>query len=488
MINPAAHGGWGMGFGPAVARLALMALMVSGLFLTGGAGAVHAALIPAQQLPAMHADATLNDLAQNRDLVALGKAIFEDKNLSLRRNMSCATCHAISAGGTASTDLGNRLVGVHSGSSFQGYEREPSRENAMGFRNIQTSAYAVFSPPLQRLNQAGSSVFEGGNFWDGRATGFMTGRAGQEQATQPPIGTLEGQLPAPACVVYRVLHPNDGSHYPVAYTSVFGSRITRVKWPADIETQCASVKGSVQAEGEPRHYVSDTQIQVAYSNIALALMAYEGSSAMSPFSSTYDRFLQGKAGLSAREKRGLALFNGKAKCASCHASVANSRGLKPLFTDFTYDNLGVPRNPANPIYRSSWINDRGKAWVDQGLGGFLLTQDMYRDDAMDQMGKFKVPTVRNVARKPEPGFARAYMHNGYFKTLEQVVDFYNSRDIKPHCKSAWTPVDVAMKEGCWPEPEYPQTVNRAELGNLQLGKSEQRDLVAFLEALSDRDA
>lgn len=488
MINPVAHRGWLRPFFPAVVRFALLVCMVGGVSLLGCADAVHAALIPAQQVPVMHADATLNHLAQNRELVALGKAIFEDKNLSLHRNMSCATCHAIPAGGTASTDLGNRLVGVHAGSSFQGYEREPSRDNAMGFRNIQTSAYAVFSPPLKRLNQSGSSVFEGGNFWDGRATGFMTGRAGQEQATQPPIGTLEGQLPAPACVVYRVLHPDGASRYPIAYTSVFGSGINRVKWPADMETQCASMKGSVEVEGQPRHYVADTQIQVAYSNIALALMAYEGSSAMSPFNSAYDRFLQGKADLRAREKRGLALFNGKAKCASCHASVTNGRGLKPLFTDFTYDNLGIPRNPANPIYRSSWINDRGKAWVDQGLGGFLLTQDMYRDDAMDQMGKFKVPTVRNVARKPGPGFVRAYMHNGYFKTLEQVVDFYNSRDVKPRCNSAWTPVEIAMKEGCWPEPEYPQTVNRAELGNLQLSQSEQRDLVAFLEALSDRDA
>jgi hypothetical protein len=69
----------------------------------------------------------------------------------------------------------------------------------------------------------------------------------------------------------------------------------------------------------------------------------------------------------------------------------------------------------------------------------------------------------------------------------QVVDFYNSRDVKPRCKSAWTPVDVALKQGCWPEPEYPQTVNRAELGNLQLSRSEQQDLVAFMETLSDRD-
>jgi cytochrome c peroxidase len=184
-------------------------------------------------------------------------------------------------------------------------------------------------------------IFEGGNFWDGRATGFMTGRVGQEQATQPAIGTLEGQLPAPACVVYRVLHPDRKGQYPVSYQSVFGSRIDLIRWPKDIDTQCSSVKGTVQLEGQARHFSSDTQIQVAYS-------------------SRYDDFLQGKAVLAASEKRGLSLFNGKAKCASCHATQVNNRGLKPLFTDYTYDNLGIPRNPANPIYRSTWINNQGR--------------------------------------------------------------------------------------------------------------------------------
>jgi len=228
-------------------------------------------------------------------------------------------------------------------------------------------------------------------------------------------------------------------------------------------------------------------IQVAYTNIALALMAYEGSSEMSPYSSRYDAYIQHKASLSASEKRGLSLFNGKAKCASCHSAQTNINGVKPLFTDYTYDNLGIPRNPSNPIYRSAWINSQGKDWVDLGLGGFLLTQDSYRESAADEMGKFKVPTVRNVARKPSPEFVRAYMHNGYFKTLEQVVDFYNTRDVKPRCESAWTPVEDAEKQGCWPEPEYPETVNKNELGNLKLSSAEQTDLVAFLATLSDQE-
>ena len=431
-------------------------------------------------------DASLGQLSQNEGLVAFGRSVFEDKNLSLKRNMSCATCHSVKAGGTAANDLGNRLVGVHAGSSFQGFDHEPSRENAMGFRNVQTSTYAAFSPPLERVTQDKTIVFEGGNFWDGRATGFFTGRSSQEQATQPPIGTLEGQLPDPACMVYRVLNPSDRKSYPTPYTAVFGSNINRVTWPADMETQCALANGSIAFNNQLRHFASETQVQLAYSNIALALMAYEGSKGMSPFDSKYDQFLAGKAILNSSEKRGIDLFNGKAKCASCHVSTPNAKGVRPFFTDFTYDNLGIPRNPANPIYKSAWINKKGQDWVDLGLGGFLQTQDTYRDDAIAQMGKFKVPTVRNVARKPNDEFVRAYMHNGYFKSLEQVVDFYNTRDTKPRCKNPLTPVESAVVQGCWPEPEYAETVNTTELGNLQLSKTEEADLVTFLKTLSDQ--
>jgi cytochrome c peroxidase len=235
-----------------------------------------------------------------------------------------------------------------------------------------------------------------------------------------------------------------------------------------------------------RHFTSETKVQEAYSNIALALTAYEASQAMSPFNSKYDRYLQQKAVLSSSEKRGLDLFNGKAKCAGCHVSTPNAKGIKPLFTDFTYDNLGIPRNPANPIYASAWINQKGRDWVDLGLGGFLKTQDKYREEAIGQMGKFKVPTVRNVARKPTGQFVRSYMHNGYFKSLDQVVDFYNSRDSKPQCANPLTPVQAAIEQGCWPAPEFPETVNRRELGNLQLSEQERKDLVSFLETLSDQ--
>ena len=156
-----------------------------------------------------------------------------------------------------------------------------------------------------------------------------------------------------------------------------------------------------------------------------------------------------------------------------------------MFTDFTYDNLGVPRNPANPIYRYPLINPDGRQWVDLGLGGFLVHQDTLRDQIEPNMGKFKVPTLRNVDRRPNPDFVRSYMHNGYFRSLEQVVDFYNTRDTKPRCSDPFTSVDQAEELGCWPEPEYTKTINTTELGNLGLTPTEQTDLVSFLRTLSD---
>ena len=429
---------------------------------------------------------TIGELVANKNLVTFGKAAFEDTNLSLMRNMSCATCHSVKAGGTAGNDLGNKLVGVQPGSIFQGFDKPPSSHNVMGFRNVQTNTYSSFSPPLQRIKKDGITTFYGGNFWDGRATGFFTGRPTQEQATQPPIGTLEGQLPSTACVVHRVLNPKTPNSYKYSYINLFGDQMKDVQWPSDIEEQCSLVDGSVNFDKTEFPFRNEKRVQVAYNNIALAMMAYQASDNISPFSSKFDQYLNSRIDLNASEKRGMSLFNGKAKCASCHVSTPSIKGKPPLFTDFTYDNLGVPRNPSNPFYLSKWVNAKGKNWIDLGLGGFLQSQDSYRDDATAQMGKFKVPTVRNVGQKPSPDFVRAYMHNGYFKSLEQVVDFYDSRDVRPRCIDPFTSVESAQAQGCWPEPEFPTTVNRTELGNLKLSVNEKTDLVSFLRSLSDR--
>lgn len=428
---------------------------------------------------------SLNKVRQSQlsPIESLGKAIFFDTEISVNQNMSCATCHSVASGGTAESDISNRKLGLHPGSKFISYEAEPSASNTFAFRNIQTNGYAVYSPPLHReLAEDGSVTMVGGNFWDGRAVGFITGRPTQEQALVPPLGTLEQELPASACVVRVVTRASNSKRYGVSYQSVFGSSIDSVDWPEGIDQACTLSDSVIDMKTAQ----DDITIQRAYSNISKALWAYQGSKEVVPFSSKFDSYLDGSATLTASESRGLDLFNGRAKCSACHVSTARPGLSKPLFTDFSYDNLGVPRNPANPVYRFAVINPDGDNWVDEGLGDVLRHDDTLREQANDNIGKFKVPTLRNTDQRPSADFVRSYMHNGYFRSLEQVVDFYNSRDTKPRCSDRFTDAETAERLGCWPEPEISANLNRSELGNLGLSAQEQTDLVSFLKTLSDQ--
>jgi cytochrome c peroxidase len=96
-------------------------------------------------------------------------------------------------------------------------------------------------------------------------------------------------------------------------------------------------------------------------------------------------------------------------------------------------------------------------------------------------GKIQVPTLRNVDMRPSPDFVKAYMHNGYFKSLKDVVHFYNTRDVLPRC----APGDPGEMVTCWPAPEDPTNLNKRQLGNLKLTDQEEDALVAFLKTLTD---
>src|SRR5450756_2319783 len=159
-----------------------------------------------------------------------------------------------------------------------------------------------------------------------------------------------------------------------------------------------------------------------YDCIGRAIAAYERSADVSRFTSKYDYWVKGQAKLTDQEKAGLALFLGKGNCAKCHSVTPGRSSERPVFTDVSYDNLGVPRNPLNPFYNEPAWNPAGAAWVDTGLGGFLQTTG-YSYAAAAAWGKHKVPTLRNVDKRPYPGFIKAYGHNGYFKSLEQIVHF-----------------------------------------------------------------
>jgi cytochrome c peroxidase len=231
-------------------------------------------------------------------------------------------------------------------------------------------------------------------------------------------------------------------------------------WPADLDDDCADgVAPSLDSELE-------TAVAEAYGRVGLSVAAFEASGAVNAFSSVFDT-----GQMSALALEGEKLFGSKGKCAQCH----DSKGGQPLFTDFQYHNLGVPRNPDNPVY------GYGSTEFDPGLGGFT--------GSSAHTGKFKTPTVRNVAE----GSHRTYMHNGSLGSLRQVVQFYNTRDVLPVCGPEqmndaadlpeWGP-DGAY--GCWPPPEYPENLDTKRMGDLALTDHEVDALVAFMEAQTDQ--
>ena len=388
----------------------------------------------------------------------LGKSIFFDNNLSIEQNQACAACHAPEVGWTGPDGAINAGGSVYEGSI-------PGR---FGDRKPPSSAYATPSP----IFHDDKGTFVGGNFWDGRATGEKLGNPAADQAQGPFLNPVEQALPDSACVVYRVCNPVNND-YPVLFEEVWGDEACDINWPSDVDDVCAE-EGTTVALGDADRAKSDE----AYDNIALSIAAYEDSPEVNAFSSKYDQTFGGKVKLSKQEQRGFALFRGKGQCHRCHIS----NGKQALFTDYTFDNLGVPKNPENPVY------DADPDFVDLGLGGFLATRDEFADAAAENLGKQKVPTLRNVDLRPDGDFVKAYAHNGYFKTLEGIVHFYNTRDVKPSCESLGifdATEAVALANDCWPEPEVAENVNTDELGDLGLTADEEAAIVAFLKTLSD---
>ena len=381
----------------------------------------------------------------------LGKSLFFDK-ISSPDWMSCATCHAPDTGWTGSVAGINKHGSVYRGAV-------PTR---FGNRKPPSAAYATLSPIFHY--DEGEELFVGGNFWDGRATGEKLGNPAADQALGPFLNPVEQNNPDKQAVLEQI-------------ASAQYAGLWEIVW------------------GDPISWETGTDIDMNYDRVGLSIAAYESSSEVNQFSSKYDAYLASEAELTEMEEMGMNLFNGKAMCSECHPSVGTG-GLPPLFTDFTFDNLGLPKNPENPFYEmdreylndGSPINPDGMAWVDPGLGGFLASRSEWLSMAGDNMGKHKVPTLRNVAK----GFndktpSKAYGHNGYFKSLKSIIHFYNTRDIKPSCPDPFTTEKDALDMNCWPAPEVSENVNDEELGNLGLSDQEEDAIVAFLRTLSDDD-
>ena len=392
----------------------------------------------------------------------LGEFIFFDQTLSINNNQSCAACHGPEVGWTGPDSDINAHGAVYEGSIL----------GRFGNRKPPSSAYATPSPILHPIKRSGD--FVGGNFWDGRATGEKLGNPAADQAQGPFLNPLEQALPDSACVVERVCN---SLAYPGLFMAVWGMDACNISWPADIDTQCASTDGMVMLSDDDR-----AKSDLAYDYIALSIADYEDSTVVNQFSSKFDYYLKDMAKLTAEERRGMKLFNGKGKCSRCHISRSMRKGEPPLFTDYTFDNLGVPRNPENPFYTQLDFNPLGENWIDLGLGGFLVTRLDYQQYAPQNYGKQKVPTLRNVDKRPYPEFVKAFSHNGFFKSLKQIVHFYNTRDVLPTCPDDFMGI---IGETCWPAPEVALNVNTTELGDLNLSDEEEDAIVTFMKTLSD---
>jgi cytochrome c peroxidase len=334
----------------------------------------------------------------------LGSAAFADPSLSRPAGQACTDCHALNRAFTDPesdrSTSGGAVVG------------------RFGPRNSPTVMYARYVPPLHFDRD--TNQFVGGLFWDGRAATL------EEQASGPLVNPLEMNNADKAAVVAALRTAS----YADAFRAIYGA-------------------------------TSLDDVEHASANLVDAIATYERSPELSPFSSKYDRYLAGSATLTPQELRGLAIFEDpvRGNCASCHPSRPAPDGTPPLFTNFTYANVGIPKYTNSKfLAQPPELNPDGQAFVDHGL---MKTVDDPRED-----GKFRVPTLRNVAR------TGPYGHNGYFANLEWMLDFLNTRDVG------------SPDTGPWAWPEVAANLE-SRVGHLGLTQNDVFDLLAFLETLTD---
>jgi cytochrome c peroxidase len=419
---------------------------------------------------------------QVQQVELLGKLMLYDKQLSVNRNEACAFCHTPETGFTGPVSELNRTTGSYPGSVRTRFSN----------RKPQSHAYAPLSPVLHFNAAQGDLV--GGNFWDMRATGRRLGNPAAEQAEGPPTNPVEMGLPDVACAVYRASQ----RPYRPLFENVWGAQAFAIAWPADVEQVCSRPGPAPADDALPLHLdrLDRGRAKSTFDQMAQSIAGYEASAEVTAFSSKYDAVLANKAQFTPQEQAGYDLFRGKAFCNSCHRD--GGPGEDPLFTDFTASNIGTPANPRLPYYQENRpdafgyaANPQGSSYVDDGVGSFLrgghtLSQPSPVDArwlklAPDNQARIQVPTLRNVDKRPYPGFVKAYGHNGYFTSLKAIVHFYNTRDVLPRCQ----PVDPGEGTTCWPAPESTDNMNTSKVGHLGLSDAEEDALVSFMQTLTD---
>jgi cytochrome c peroxidase len=291
--------------------------------------------------------------------------------------------------------------------------------HSLGDRQAPTASYAMFSPAFHYDKK--KKKYIGGQFWDGRES-TLAGQAGG-----PPTNPIEMGMPSKAFTVERVM---ENPYYVQTFKKIFGEDIFENK---------------------------DT----AYGAMAKAIEAFEQTKEFAPFDSKYDRFLKGEYDLTPLEDLGKAIFfsNNNNSCATCHVLKGEDKKGE-TFTNYEYHNIGTPINHA---LRAK----NGVKAIDKGL----LNNPTVTDKK--ERGKYKVPTLRNVA------VTGPYMHNGVFKDLRTVVEFYDKynnkeRQINPETNKPWD------------DPEIKETISLEELKAKRQNDRKIDALVAFMKMLTDK--
>jgi cytochrome c peroxidase len=439
----------------------------------------------------------------------LGELMLFDKNISPNRNQACASCHMPYAGFSGPIPSVNlTMIGFPGTAHFRA-----------GKRTAQRHPYSPFFPVLQ-YNQV-QGVFFGGNFFDSRATGYKLRVPDAEQAQGPPVDPLEMGFPDTACIAFRLSQ----AVYMPLFEEVWGAGSFAISFPRDATEICATPGQAAVFHGSttpvPLSAADRTRANIVYDRWAQSIDAYEQSVQVSAFSSKFDAFLAGKYTLTADELAGFKLFDGKGNCNSCHLDGRGTTlkagqtdtGVKamvnPLFTCFGSANEGLPLNPRIAFYYETrpdsygyTANPYGFGYRDLGLGTFLRSgfgsnaspNLSWRQYAPTVDGQMQVTTARNVAltppqcpttEAPGPYFQKGFFHNGYIKSLKQLVHFYNTRDKYAYpVTSGHCPPGTTEKVDCWPMPEVRNNIDTTT-GNLGLTDQEENQIVKFLQTLSD---
>src|SRR5437016_284481 len=439
----------------------------------------------------------------------LGELMQYDKNISPLRNIACASCHMPYVAFSGPIPSVNLTMIAYPGTvHFRA-----------GKRQAQRYTYSPFFPVLQYNEEQG--LFFGGNFWDSRATGYLLRNPDAHQSQGPPVDTQEMGFPDTACITFRLSH----SVYRPLFQLVWGQGSFDINFPADTEQICATPGGAAVFHGDTTPVnlspADRTRSNDVYNHWAQSVSAYEESVQVSAFSSKFDAFLKGTYTLTPTEQAGYNLFRGKANCNSCHldgrgtaltpgqSDNSKAASVNPLFTCFGSANEGLPLNPRDAFFYQTTpdpfgftANPLGFGYRDLGIGTFLRSgfgsapnpNSTWTSQAPSVDGQFQVSTARNVAMTPTqcptteapgPYFQKELFHNGYIKSLKQLVHFYNTRDLYSFdVTSGHCPPGTTEKVDCWPRPEVPQNLD-CTTGDLGLTDQEENQIVAFLQTLTD---